>query len=218
MISVYKLKEKFQDLLRPLSEDLVAREVTANQVTAAAVGMSVFYAALLCFNFAFFWVLLPVILFIRMGMNAIDGMMAREHDMKTKTGMAMNELGDIISDTALVIPFMIFAIQAWWMVAIFILIAVVNEFCGVLAYMISGERRYDGPMGKSDRALAIGVIAFLIGTGVIGPGAVFWLFLALSVLTLWSCYNRIDNAVNSPEDILKTNPKAEEDYIIEDMS
>ena len=45
---------------------------------------------------------------------------------------------------------------------IFIFLSIINEFCGVLAKLISGTRRYDGPMGKSDRAFLVGVICIII--------------------------------------------------------
>ena len=35
------------------------------------------------------------------------------------------------------------------------------EICGILGKAMGGERRYDGPMGKSDRATVVGVICLL---------------------------------------------------------
>ena len=49
-------------------------------------------------------ILLPIILFLRMGLNAIDGMLAREHGMKSNLGAVLNEVGDVISDSALYLP------------------------------------------------------------------------------------------------------------------
>ena len=45
--------------------------------------------------------LIPVVLVLRMALNAIDGMLAREHGMRTRLGALLNELGDVISDSAL---------------------------------------------------------------------------------------------------------------------
>ena len=36
---------------------------------------------------------------------------------------------------------------------------------GVLGVTVGGSRRYDGPMGKSDRALIFGVTGLAIGCG-----------------------------------------------------
>ncbi len=195
MISVYQLKSHFQDLLRPLNQKLVSLGVTANHITIAAAVFSVIYGALLCLDISVLWIFLPVILFIRMALNAIDGMLAREHNMKSKLGMALNEIGDVVADTALFIPFLVFAPNALWAVGWFIIMAILNELCGLVAYMMSGTRRYDGPMGKSDRAFATGTIGFLIGVGIVIPSYISWIFIPLIALTIWSCVNRIKGAL-----------------------
>ena len=37
--------------------------------------------------------LIPLVLFVRMALNAVDGMLAREHAMETSLGAMLNELG-----------------------------------------------------------------------------------------------------------------------------
>lgn len=195
MPSVYDLKSRFQDLLRPVCNSLARRGVSANQVTVLAILLSLLYGAALCLDLDILWLCLPVVLFVRMGLNAIDGMLAREHDMKSRLGMALNEAGDVASDVALFVPFAVAKPQAAPAVAGFILAAVLTEFCGLLAFMISGERRYDGPMGKSDRAFVIGVLALGLGLGVPATAHLGWVFTALGVLCLWSCFNRLRSAI-----------------------
>ena len=106
-MSIYALKPKFQALLRPLVRGLHAADVTANQVTLAACAISV---ALGLWLFlapvpprAF--LLLPLWLFLRMALNAIDGMLAREFGQQSKLGAYLNELTDVIADAALILPF-----------------------------------------------------------------------------------------------------------------
>jgi CDP-diacylglycerol---glycerol-3-phosphate 3-phosphatidyltransferase len=48
---------------------------------------------------------LIIILFVRMALNSADGMLAREHAMQSILGTLLNELGDVISDVALYLPF-----------------------------------------------------------------------------------------------------------------
>lgn len=43
--------------------------------------------------------------FIRMALNALDGMLARECNQQTRLGAILNETGDVISDIALYLPF-----------------------------------------------------------------------------------------------------------------
>jgi CDP-diacylglycerol--glycerol-3-phosphate 3-phosphatidyltransferase len=45
-------------------------------------------------------------------------------------------------------------------------LAVITEMTGVVAIQIGSQRRYDGPFGKSDRALVFGTLAFFLGLGV----------------------------------------------------
>src|SRR5947209_6785782 len=111
MASIYDLKPKFQAKLRPMCNELAARGVTANQVTLAAAGLSIVHGLLLALWPGFFlWLLLlPVTLFARMALNAIDGMLAREHGQKSRLGGILNELCDVISDAALYLPFALIA-------------------------------------------------------------------------------------------------------------
>jgi CDP-diacylglycerol--glycerol-3-phosphate 3-phosphatidyltransferase len=106
-MSIYELKPKFQNLLRPLVRILARVGVTPNQVTISAfllslgVGIALFYAP----ERRSLFFLVPVVMFLRMALNAIDGMLAREHEMKTDLGAFLNELGDVFSDTVLYLPF-----------------------------------------------------------------------------------------------------------------
>lgn len=195
MLTVYQLKSRFQDILRPLCDALARRGVTANQVTLVALGASIIYGLLLCLNLPLLWLLLPVFLVLRMGLNAIDGMLAREHNMKTRLGMALNELGDVVADTFLFLPFMVLAPSVWIGVTIFIVAALLTEFCGLLAYMMKGERRYDGPMGKSDRAAVTGTLGLALGLGLPAGAWIMWVFIGLAALCIWTCRNRINAAL-----------------------
>ena len=63
----------------------------------------------------------------------------------------------------------------------------------ILAQTIHASRRYDGPMGKSDRAFIFGAIAFFIG---IFPSLTLsenthYLFIIINLLLLLTCYHRI---------------------------
>src|SRR5512139_3436853 len=104
--SVYDLKPRFQALLRPLVATLARRGVTANQVTIAAVLLSLVGGALIAWRPFDAWplLLLPLILLLRMGLNAIDGMLAREHSQQSKLGAILNELGDVVGDAAMYLP------------------------------------------------------------------------------------------------------------------
>jgi len=90
--SIYDLKPAFQNLLRPLCGRLAHWGITANQVTIAAVLLSLGMGAAIVWQPHTAWILLflPLVLFVRMGLNAIDGLLAREHDMQTSLGAILN--------------------------------------------------------------------------------------------------------------------------------
>jgi len=168
MPSIYDLKPRFQALLRPLVKSLAEAGVTANHVTVAALVLSFIVGAFITLFPAEKWplLLMPLALFVRMALNAIDGMLAREHGMKSSLGAILNELGDVLSDTALYLPLgLVPGVNSIYIVAITIL-AIVSEMTGVVAVQIGAHRRYDGPMGKSDRAFIFGLICLLMGIGI----------------------------------------------------
>jgi CDP-diacylglycerol--glycerol-3-phosphate 3-phosphatidyltransferase len=105
--------------------------------------------------------MLPLALLLRMALNALDGMMARTYNMQSKAGEVLNEIGDVISDLFIFAPIgILFKIDPIILI-VFLLLSAVNEFAGILGKAVSGERRYEGPMGKSDRALVIGLVALI---------------------------------------------------------
>lgn len=160
MISVYKIKPAFQKLLQPLLEALRRGGVTANQLTVVAILFSGGLGLLVYYSYAYPWFLLLVALglLLRMILNALDGMMARQFNMQSQLGEVLNELGDVLSDLFIVVPFVAVPGVNPWLVLLFAMLAVINEFTGVLGKAMGGERRYEGPMGKSDRALVLGIL------------------------------------------------------------
>lgn len=199
-MSIYALKPAFQNLLRPLVRRLFGLGVTANQVTTAAALVSVALGALLWWQGAGdrrLFLLLPLWMFLRMALNAIDGMLAREFGQKSRLGALLNELGDVVSDAALYAPFALVAPfpPAW--VGLVIVLATISEFAGALGPMIGAQRRYDGPMGKSDRAAVFGALALWIGVGGALPAAGEWLFTLLAAAIAWTIVRRVRNALDS---------------------
>ena len=148
--------------------------------------LAVGFACLYAWAYPPLLLLWPAWLFARMGLNAIDGMLAREHGMKTSLGGVLNEVGDVVSDTALYLPIAFFTQGALWPAVLFSLGAALTEFCGVLGSALGGSRRYDGPMGKSDRALLVGALStatfFFPSLYRVWPG-VFWAAAALTLVT-----------------------------------
>ena len=164
MISIYKLKPKFQKLLMPLLKLLHNFGITPNFLSVFTIVFSFFigYLLFLGIDNQIYFLFVSLGLLIRMMLNALDGMMATTYNLKSKKGEVLNEIGDILSDIAIYFPFIYFKSLSPELIIIFISLSVINEFCGLLAKSISGIRRYDGPMGKSDRAFLVGIICIVL--------------------------------------------------------
>jgi CDP-diacylglycerol--glycerol-3-phosphate 3-phosphatidyltransferase len=190
--SIYDIKPAFQTLLRPITRALAGMGVTANQVTVAAAVLSCGVGTCIYLFPLENWplLLLPAFLFVRMALNAIDGMLAREHAMKSKLGAILNELGDVISDTALYLPLaLVPGFDPRWMV-VAVVLAVISELTGIVAVQIGASRRYDGPMGKSDRAFAFGLLGLLVGIGVMSDRVLQIALLLILILLATTIANR----------------------------
>jgi len=182
----YRLKPAFQAWLRPLLRLVAKLGVTANQVTLAACAISVGFGVLLSAKPQSrpLLLLLPPLLFLRMLLNALDGMLAREFGQQSKLGACLNELGDVVSDVFLYLPFVYFGYLDSLCMVVVILLAVISEMAGVMTITIGASRRYDGPMGKSDRALVFGAMALWCGLGGSVAPWVSYLFPRLMMLLL----------------------------------
>ncbi|MGZ8401537.1 MAG: CDP-alcohol phosphatidyltransferase family protein, partial [Methyloceanibacter sp.] len=181
MATIYDLKPQFQALLRPIAASLAKQGLSANEVTLGALVLSAAQGAWLTLMPGSAWPLLvlPVTLFLRMAFNAIDGLMAKEHGQTTPSGAVLNEISDVVADAALYLPFALIAgVNAPLVVGV-VVAGILAEMTGVLGPMLAGPRNYAGPLGKSDRAFAFGLLAVLIGVGL-APG--LWSTLYLSAL------------------------------------
>ena len=192
-MSIYDLKPKFQNLLRPLVIKLEQRGVTANQVTLAACAISVILGLILTALSEYHWlfVLIPIWLFVRMALNAIDGMLAREFNQKSRLGGYLNEITDVVSDAALYLPFAFVHPFDALQIGLIIWLSALTEFCGVLGQVQGKTRRYDGPLGKSDRAFLFGVLGLVYVFVPTLPDFLYWLLWVVIILLIATCVKRV---------------------------
>jgi len=191
--SIYDLKPRFQALLRPATRWLADHGVSANQVTIAAALLSLATGAFVaCYpESRGVLLLVPLVLFIRMALNAIDGMLAREFGQKSRLGGYLNELCDVVSDAALLLPFALIAPFSQPTVFAVIGLAIVAEYAGVMGPLVGASRRYDGPLGKSDRAALVGALALWIGLGLPLAPWMAWAMPVAALLLVLTTINRV---------------------------
>jgi CDP-diacylglycerol--glycerol-3-phosphate 3-phosphatidyltransferase len=192
MPSIYALKPRFQGLLRPAVAAMAKTGVTANQVTLFACAASIAVGIFLCHRDAKWLLILPPFFFIRMALNAVDGMLAREFGQKSRLGAYLNELSDVVADAFLYLPFAYLPGFDPLLMGVVIVLAVISEMTGVVGVMTGSSRRYDGPMGKSDRAFVFGALALWIGLGgPVAPEAAYWFSVGMAVLLAATIVNRV---------------------------
>lgn len=169
---------------------------TANQVTLLAMLASALLGGvLMCFPKSLLFISLPVFLFFRMALNAIDGMLAREFNQQSRLGAILNEVGDIIADAALYLAFAFVTGVCPWLVVLVVLLSWLTEFCGVMAQTLTGSRNYRGPMGKSDRAFVLGALGLFIALWPQYIVVANIVFGASAVLLAWTSVNRCRSAL-----------------------
>jgi len=197
LASIYSLKPAFQSLLRPLVVRLARAGVRANAVTvAAALGSLAIGASIVIWPLAA-WplLLLPGFLFVRMAMNAVDGMLAREHGQQSRLGGLLNELGDGVSDAALYLPLALVPGFDPVLVVLIVVSGLLGEMAGILGVIAGGGRRYDGPMGKSDRAFVFGALALWAGLAGSPETWADWILAVVLGLSLLTIINRTRRAL-----------------------
>jgi len=198
MISIYNIKPKFQQFLNPVLRKMHKAGITANQITTASLVFSLAIGILFWFAWDYHWLFLalPIGLFLRMALNALDGMMARTYNQQSKKGEILNELGDVVSDLFIYFPLLRFEAENLYLVVLFICLSIVNEFAGILGKVISNQRRYEGPMGKSDRAFVMGIYGLLCFFQVEFSAYSMIIFIVLNILLLISTFTRVKRTLS----------------------
>lgn len=200
-MTLYALKPRFQDLLRPVVAALARAGVTPNLVTILAALVSVLIGALTAWLAAWrpIFLMIPTWLGVRMALNAIDGMLAREFHLKTVVGAYLNEIGDVVSDAALYVPFAFVLPAGASGVGLVIVLSIMTEFAGALGPAVGASRRYEGPMGKSDRALVFGALGLWVGSSAPTPEWFGWVMPLVAILLALTIVNRVRAGIGEAE-------------------
>ncbi len=202
-LSIYQFKPAFQRLLLPLVRRLAVAGVSPNQITLLALLLSVGLGAALWHwpEQQWLWWAFPCWMLLRMALNAADGLLATYSQQQTPLGALLNEMADVLSDVALYLPFLLLPGVSAALVIAFVICALLSEFAGLLAIRIGAPRRFDGPMGKSERAVLFGVLAIGAapgGAGLEETGVFLNGMLLLGLLLCgWTCLNRLQQALKT---------------------
>jgi len=187
MVGLYGVKPWFVRRLRRVEDIFVARGISADSISVAAVAVSLLCGLALALGGALeeprLWLLVPPLGFVRLALNALDGSVARRVGSGRPFGEVLNEMGDRIADAAMLAPLALVATPA---LALGALSAVLlTSIAGLLGRAVGGARISGGPMGKADRVAVIAGASLVAGvTGERGAFlAALWLILVGALLT-----------------------------------
>ncbi len=194
-MTIYELKPQFQRLLSPAVDVMYRIGFTPNLVTILGFGVSVMIGvgAMQAVHdpiWALFW---PIGLFLRMALNAIDGLMARRFNRQTRLGGFLNEIMDVLSDVVVTLPLLVLLPSLSVLIWIFIVQAVIMEGAGMMGYLSKAGRSYKGPLGKSDRAFLLAVFGILVATQVPVGIYAFEILVGLNLLIHIGFLNRLNH-------------------------
>jgi CDP-diacylglycerol--glycerol-3-phosphate 3-phosphatidyltransferase len=163
---LYALKPAFQARLSRLADWLVARRVSPDALTYAAVGCALLGGGLLSVGLRqpgllwLLWLLVPLIV-ARLALNALDGMVATRSGHARPWGKVLNEFADRLADLAFLGPLLLVPGVSVWLVVGALCATLLVSYLGILAEAAGAGRQYGGPMGKADRMAWLGLAAAL---------------------------------------------------------
>ena len=76
---------------------------------------------------------------------------------------------------------------------LFVFLSILSEYVGVTALMVDNKRHYEGPMGKSDRAFLISLLAIIYY--FIGNQYFDYILILAIVLLIFTIFNRVRSSV-----------------------
>lgn len=191
---LYLIKGNFQKTIRWMAGSWMTPNVATLLgivfIILTALG---YYLGFTYDNLRFCLLLVPVFLFMRMCMNALDGLLSREYKLASAAGELLNEGVDTIGDMLCYgILYFVEGIPKVSLV-IYLMLIWAAEFFGVLGKsMPGGSRRYENVFsGKPDRALWMGLFSIILFFNPQFMKYTGYYFIGLSGLLALTCILRI---------------------------
>jgi phosphatidylglycerophosphate synthase len=177
---LYRLKPASQAIVAPIARWLARRRVAPDLVTWAAVPVALVGGLSLALSGGAPPLLLvvPLVAALRLGLNLLDGMVARESGVAHSLGELWNELGDRLADVLFIGGLAFHPAVDPRLALGAVIAAVLASYVGITARAAGGRRQYGGPMSKPGRMATLAVaapLAFVTGNAV-------WLTVAAWVI------------------------------------
>lgn len=196
------------NLFHKLAQVLVKAGLTPNQISVLSSVFSLFSAGMFYLlakgfeNKILFLILAILGIQLRLICNLIDGLMAVEGGLKTKSGELFNDVPDRFSDVFIIVGAGIFAgaESLAWVAALF---AVLTAYIRALGASLTGKHDFTGPMAKQHRMfhVTLGCVAG-IAENVLSFEFGFTMKIVLGLIALGSfltCARRLRRIYNQLE-------------------
>lgn len=167
----YRSKSGIVERLGGVVDRMAAAGVSPDAVTLAAVPVSIAggLAVLASTSVPLLLLVVPVAAAARLVLNLVDGALARATGRSHPRGEVFNEVGDRLSDIALLAPVAFLPGSQRETVLLGVTFAVLASFVGVVTKTAGGDRLYRGVLSKPGRMALLAVFAIL--ALVLGPQA-----------------------------------------------
>jgi CDP-diacylglycerol--glycerol-3-phosphate 3-phosphatidyltransferase len=191
---LYLIKGNFQKTIRWVAGSwMTPNEAALLGVIFVILTASSFYLGFTYEKLHFCLLLVPVFLFMRMMMNALDGLLSREYKLASVAGELLNEGVDVVGDIICYgVLYFVPGVPKFHLI-IYLMLIWTAEFFGVLGKsMPGGVRRYENVLsGKPDRALWMGLFSIILFFCPQFMKYAGYYFIGLSGLLALTCILRI---------------------------
>lgn len=190
-----------------LARTLANAGITPNQISVLSVVFGLASGATYAYvgtNLGLF--LGALFIQLRLICNLMDGMVAVEHEKKTKSGDVYNDVPDRFADFFIIVGFgyslssMQYAVEMAYIAAAF---AIMTAYIRVLGASLKTEHYFMGPMAKQHR-MALITISSLIQIALNDSGLAipltYYALMLLTVGTIITCLRRLVKIINVIEE------------------
>ena len=191
-------KNLFYSLLRPIAGLLGGIGIPAILIRILSTILVIAVAVTILVWPRYHWPLLlvPLVLFVRMLLNAVAGILARESANDRQLGTVFEELWDLVTEIILYLPFATVTGVSLMPVFIVICLGIISEVIRIVSIPIGYERHYDLPMRKGSLALVFGTLGILLGLDVVSRDLLDILLWIISGLLVVTMLNRVRGMVS----------------------
>jgi CDP-diacylglycerol---glycerol-3-phosphate 3-phosphatidyltransferase len=163
-MGIYNIKPGFQRVLRIIELPLVRWGINPDVLTIAALVFSVLGGfALFTSRWTAFTLLgVPFFALLRICLNALDGMVAKDLGLARPWGEVLNELFDRLADVTFFVGLSLIPDTNIALVVSAIVLMLLSSYIGILSKAAGASRQFGGVMGKADRMLLLSVASILV--------------------------------------------------------